>query len=774
MKFLKLNLLFLGIINILCTSLIAQQIQISGYITSETGEMLSAALIYVNNGEQNTYSNDYGYYNLPVPNGKITLNVNFLGYQPWSAELFVTSDTTINIEMQVKLLPTVEVTESSTFRPLSNFLTELPVIDLKQIPNIGGESDILKSLAIYPGVAFGSEGNANLFVRGGTPDQNLILLDDIPVYNITHLGGYLSVFNTESLRSVKLLKGGYPAQYGGRLSSILDVKLREGNKKEYRGSIGLGIITSKFSLEGPIKKNQSSFMLTGRTSYLGLINAFTKKEEVPDYYNYWLYDVNAKVNFKMKKGNLFVSYYKSQDKNEIKGTSESIRGQSVLTRRLSNENLQWGNQTFSTRYILPISNRLFFKAIIGFTQYQYLFEDRSFNEVFGIDGSEIEQQNNKTQSGIKSYLAKFKFDYTLNKKHHLQFGGELEHQQFSTHFNDTLSFGNNSSILSTYFGDEYHFSKKLILNGGFRLSAFPSKIKTFFNLEPRASIEHIINDNISLKATYSRMTQYLHLLSSYSIDFPNDIWVSASDLAPPAISNQTSLGVFTKFKNKYHFQAEVFYKRQKQLIDYRTGRTNIISPTNWTEDIAIAGKGKGYGIELYHKNTFSKLTSTIAYTLSWNYRQFDEINNNEWFPFTYDRRHDFSILTNYRFNSKWNLSLNWIFQTGRRITLPTAVIVEPFMNTELEVFSHRNNGTLPNYHRLDFALNYEKITKRKNTFGWSLSVYNAYNRANPSYLILDGKVIFDELGEFSHVTPQVTQVSLFPILPSFSIYYKFE
>lgn len=752
----------------------AQEVQLSGYIKSiESGEIISDAVVYVDNGERNTISNEYGYFNFQVPTTARTLHVSYIGYKEYSLALFLAKDTLIKVELEGFQLQTVEVVATKNVVVHSPSILNVPVADLQKIPNIGGESDILKSLAIYPGVTLGAEGSANLYVRGGTPDQNLILLDGIPVYNAAHLGGYLSVFNTDALRSVKLIKGNFPAQHGGRLSSILDIKIKEGNKKELKTNIGLGILTSRFLIEGPIKKDQSSFIFTARSSYLGLINTLRKKEESENYFDYWLYDINAKVNFDLKKGDLFFSYYSGNDSGVIKDSGGSSAGGVFLEKHSNEDNIKWGNTTFSTRYSLPLSKKIFLKAIVGYTQYRYNFKSNSKEEIFGTAENKVTETEVNSASKLQSLIADIRFDYSPFPNHKLNFGVNIDQQFFklSNHIDSVSS--TNGRLLAAYIQDDYYLNSALTLNMGLRFSLFHADNNNYYAAEPRFGINYEISKNVSISSSYTQMVQYLHLLNSTSFGFPNDIWVSANSFAPPEKSKQLSIGLTTNIK-QHIFQVDAFYKKMSQLIEYRTGRNDfLINLNDLAKDIEIGGEGKVYGLEFYQKSTFAKLTSTIGYTLSWNHRKFDNINNGEKFPFLYDRRHDFSLLLNYNFNKKWWLSVLWIYQTGRKLTLPTALIPDVNLNgTGQGIYPNRNNGSLPAYHRMDISFNHEKTTKKGNTFGWNISIYNLYNRANPSYLFIRSTAVFDELGAFAGTKKNVRLVALFPIIPSFSVYYK--
>ena len=762
----------------------AQKTILSGYIKSaNSDEAITGAIIYTQDGSYSTFSNEYGYYSLQLLPSIVTIKVSYPGSENYQIELNLTQDTLLNISLEEKMLDEVEIVSTKIQANNPGAILNIPIKQLKQIPNIGGESDILKSLATFPGVATGAEGTSNIYVRGGTPDQNLILLDGLPVYNVSHLGGFLSVFNTDALRDVKLYKGGYPARFGGRLSSVIDIKMREGNKKEYKQELGIGLITSKFLLEGPIQKEKSSFILTGRSSYLGLINFFNDKETSDDFFNYWLYDINAKMNFSLKKGTLFFSYYTGNDYGIFKSTGRSSTfngGEQLFSKKtIEEDKINWGNSTFSSRYILPITNKLFFKSTVGYTQYKYNFQHSEVNQEFGIADTVTTEISTKSQSTISSLIGDFGFDYTPNNKHFIRFGLNIERQGFNVANQDTISNKEKALIGVVYVEDDFKMTDKMSLNVGLRYTNFLTNQKLFSALEPRLKLTYEIGKETYLEVSFTKMTQYIHLITSLGAGFPNDLWLPATDFAPPESANQYSIGLFTKLNNNYLFSAEGFYKKSTNLLDYKVGADTdllVLDTETWQDNIERGGKGESYGAEFFHQNKIGKMSTTLSYTLSWNYRQFENINRGNKYPFNYDRRHDISVLLNYKFNPKWQLTTNWIYQSGRRVTLPIARVPRPFENEEgvgdLE-FSQRNNGKLPNYHRLDLALNFEKDTKKGNVFGWNFSTYNTYNRINPSYIFVRYSSIRNEQNEQIGQTPNIRQVSLFSFIPAFSIYFKF-
>lgn len=762
---------------------LAQQVDISGYVKSATSnEAVIGAVVCTQDGQNLVVTNEYGYFSLSQVQVRDTIRAFYTGSQDFVIPIDFKNDTSIIILLKEQLLEEVEVTATSLPRSNPASIIGIPIKKLREIPNIGGESDILKSLTIFPGVATGAEGTSNIYVRGGTPDQNLILLDGLPVYNVSHLGGFLSVFNTDALRDVKLYKGAYPARYGGRLSSIIDVRMKEGNPNEYKQEIGIGILTSKFLLEGPIEKQNSSFLLTGRSSYLGFINSLANNREDDNFFNYWLYDINAKMNFSiLGKGKLFFSYYTGRDTGIFKNTdvtSSGFNGDITISRQTTNQDqINWGNSTFSTRFTYPVNNNLFFKSTFGYTQYRYSYKNAQSIQEFGETDTLSSDLINTTQSRISSLVGNFDFDFTPVCQHFIRFGWNIEQQIFQTLQADTSQTKEDALINALYLEDDFKVSDKLTVNAGLRFVGFLTEKKLYPAIEPRIKVNLVLGKKIFIEGAFTRMTQFIHLITPLGAGLPNDIWLPANNFAPPERAQQYSLGIF---RNSLQSSSsiETFYKKSNNLLDYKVGASTdlfALNSDNWEDIIEVGGQGETYGLELFQKNKLGKLEGSLSYTLSWNYRQFDNVNQGKKYFFNYDRRHDISILLAYRFNEKWSVNSNWVFQSGRRVTLPVARVPAPFESSSGVgdlIFSERNNGVLPNYHRLDIGLNFEKVTKKKNVFGWNVNIYNSYNRQNASYLLVRYSSIRDEQNEQIGQIPNIRQVSLFSFIPAFSVYFK--
>lgn len=786
--------IFLFLFLIITTSLSAQTI--SGYITDEqSGEPLINATVFERNSKKGVVSNEYGFYSLTLPKGSIDLAVSYVGYTSAQVQFTLSKDTTLNVGLLVNQMEEVVISESkidNIAKRTTVSAISLPIEQIKTLPMLGGESDVLKAVTLTPGVSAGTEGSTGLYVRGGTPDQNLILLDGATVYNASHLFGFLSVFNTDALKNLDLYKGGFPARYGGRLSSVLDITMREGNNQEFHGKIGLGLIASNLLLEGPIQKGKTSFLFTARASYLDAFTFWTKQRFdrglTDQYSNYNLYDVNAKINHKFSdKQHLYLSFYHGRDFlfTKVKDTPNELR---------TNE-LKWGNTTFSARFNQKINNKLFAKVMAYYTHYSYELSETDQTNVL-ID-SLFFSQTFRNQSLVNDFGGKINFDYTPNPNHQIKFGVEAVRHFFTPQNNlfesQSAEDGNNSftnrndyesTEVATYFEDRINIGEKLSMNIGGRFAGFQVEESFYTSLEPRLIIGYELPKDYTLKTAYTRTKQFIHLLTNNGIGLPNDIWVNSTDNIEPQQADMFIVGIFKYFeKLGLETSIETYYKKMTHLIDYQQGINFLSSFTeNWEDIVETDGTGEAYGTEFFIHKKQGRLNGWIGYTLSWNFRQFDNLNNGNPYPFKYDRRHDFSIVANYQLNEKWTLSGVWVFATGNATTLPQAKydVIYPISYTSLLpsrsfIFSYpdRNSSRMPNYHRGDVSFTHKKITKRGRKRTFNISVYNVYNRLNPHYLIVRKN------GEWNHQTQQMdnartemAQVSLLPFLPS--VYWSLE
>ncbi len=761
---------------------------ISGYIKdSLNGETLIGATIAVQGQTKGISSNLYGFYSITLDEGKYILICTFIGYRIKAVSIDLRADTKINFDVLPKSYLAEEVVVSTKKRDANVKNAQmgkftLPMEQIRSIPAFLGEVDLLKTIQFLPGVRNAGEGSAGIYVRGGGPDQNLILLDDAPVYNTGHLFGFFSIFNADAIKNVTLIKGGMPAQYGGRLSSVLDVSMKEGNNQKLQVDAGIGIIASRLSIQGPLKKNKSSFIVSGRRTYIdALAKPFIKSTSQFKGSGYYFYDLNAKVNYIFSdKDRLYLSGYFGRDVFDYVNGKQSLKF-----------NIPWGNSTGTLRWNHVFNNKLFGNTTAVYNDYNF-----TFNAV----QSDFEL---KLASGIRDLSLKQDFDFYPYTGHKLKFGGIYTYHKFTPSVisgkqDSTVFKPNNAQIkyaheAAVYLQDDWEINEKIKIHAGIRYSFFqqtgPYKIyqtddngnrtdstvfgrgkavKNYGGLEPRFTIRYALNDETSLKGSVTRNLQYIHLVSNAGTTLPTDIWVPSTYKVKPQISWLYALGLFKNFKdNMYETSVELYYKQMQNQIEYKEGYTP--NSLDDTENSFAFGKGWSYGAEFFINKTKGRLTGWIGYTLSWTWRKFPTLNFGEKYPAKYDRRNDMSVVAIYELNKKWKLSASFVFGTGNSATLPQRFYIVGGILTQ--EYSRINEYRLPSYHRLDFAaiLTPKKNIKRKWKSEWVFSVYNAYNRKNPYF------VYFDQSGSPFNGTLQIQakQVSLFPVIPSITWNVKF-
>ncbi|MBN2610496.1 MAG: TonB-dependent receptor plug domain-containing protein [Bacteroidales bacterium] len=777
---------------------------ISGIIEDAgSGEKLIGASIYTDDKTSGTISNNYGFFSLNVPAGLTVLHFSYLGYKPEIVTLHLQKDTSLNIKLVPSLL-LEEVTISSDYL-LKNMqssqtgLIELPVKSLNTLPYIMGESDLLKAIQLMPGIQSGGEASSGIYVRGGSPDQNLFLLDGVPVYNVNHLFGFVSVFNTDAIRNVSVIKGGFPARYGGRLSSVIDIRMKEGNNKEFHGEGSIGVVASKISLEGPIIKDRTSFIVSARRSYLDVL-AQPIIKAIDDFatVRYYLYDANAKINHQVNKNNrLFLSLYLGDDVGFYRYKDRYIYDEVKYTRQ-DKTGIQWGNITSALRWNSIISNRLFSNTTLTYSRYRF--------KLYDLDKKTTEPSrpllNSRYSwtylSGVTDYSIRSEFDYTPSIKHYIRFGGSYTYHDFNPGTNEYLyqgadyadmvdkHYGTRSltaSEISFYIEDDFDVTKRLKVNAGAHASSFFVRFENYFSLQPRISARYLFANNLSVKGSVANMVQYIHLLTNSSVSLPTDLWLPATDRVKPENSWQYSASVAFPVKNKLVVTTEGFYKTMNNIIEYQDGQTFLNSNADW-ETIIETGKGWSYGLECLVEKREGKTTGWFGYTLAWSNRQFAALNNGEVFPFKYDRRHDISIAVTHKLSQKIDLGLVWVFGSGTALTLPTqkyisalplynpkdnSYYLETTQNQEIEYIKNRNGFRMPAYHRLDIAFNFHKPLKwGERTL--SLGLYNAYSHNNPFYIYIGNNYDWYGMGSGE---PVVKKVSLFPIIPFITYNFKF-
>jgi len=784
--------LFVIAFSFLINFTLAQRFTISGYVSDvKTGEKLISASVYDTISKKGAITNNYGFYSLTLPEGNVALIVSYVGYSP-KAELFdLNSNTTKNIALhptiELKEVEVVAERETKHVESSQMSITQIPIHTIKSLPVFFSEADILKTIQLLPGVQSGGEGTSGLYVRGGGPDQNLILLDGVPVYNCDHLFGFFSVFNSDAIQNITLIKGGFPARYGGRLSSVLDIRMKEGNLNEFHGTFSLGLISSKFMLEGPLAKNKSSFVVSARRTYIDILaQPIIRSMGNGTSGGYYFYDINSKFNYIFSDTNrLFLSIYWGNDKAYSKYKDKYI-DQGTSYENKEKASLGWGNMITAIRWNHLFNPKLFSNVTATFSRYRFqvgLESNNQQNDNGTISNSEYAY---KYFSGIYDFAGKIDFDYHPSPNHNIIFGVSEIYHTFSPGVNvfkgeqnndpstkiDT-SFGNSNiyaNEIALFFEDDININALFKANIGIHQSMFLVRNKFYSNTQPRLSLRYLMHENWSLKAAYTQMNQYINLLSNSGIGLPTDLWLPSTDRIKPQASQQWALGVFNVPAKGYEASVELYYKTMKNLIEYKEGATFFSEGESWEDKIEM-GNGRAYGAEFFIKKTKGKTTGWIGYTLAWSWRKFENLNFGKAFPYRYDRRHDISIAITHTIDEQFDIGAVWVYGTGNAVSLPIEqypMLEFPSMPqnnyyteydyNNVQYYDGRNGFRMPAYHRLDLSFNMHKKLK-KATRTWSIGIYNVYNRKNPYYLYFG----YDDQGR-----KRLTQISLFPIIPSFS------
>ncbi|MBL7766380.1 MAG: TonB-dependent receptor [Chitinophagaceae bacterium] len=777
---------------ILNQSLSAQEgkVTISGHVRdASSGENLPAATVGVVELKRGVNTNNYGFFSISVPKGKYTLKISYLGFETQLLEINADQDLKQNIDLQRRSVLSKEIVIKDTRKDENVKSTEmgmhqLSMENIKKLPVIMGEVDIMKALQLLPGVSSAGEGQSGFYVRGGGPDQNLILLDDAVVYNTGHLFGFFSVFNGDAIKNVTLIKGAPPANYGGRLSSVVDVTMKEGNNKKFQVEGGLGIIASRLSIQGPILKEKASFMVSARRTYIdALVKPFVNKNSSFAGSGYYFYDLNAKMNYILgKKDRLYLSGYLGKDVFTFRSKERTFKIK-----------VPWGNRTATLRWNHEFNNKLFMNATAMYNDYNFTFTG--------------EQQDFKFTlfSGIKDWTGKVDFDFFSKFNHNFKAGAVYTYHTFTpstaegeasgVDFNPDQSARKYAHELALYALDEFDLGSRIKINTGIRYSRFmqvgpytrytfdqngkkndstvyaPGQIaKTYGGWEPRFNIRFTIDELSSIKASVAKTYQYLNLVTNNGSTLPTDIWTPSTYFVQPQKAWQYSLGYFKNFlNNKVETSVEVYYKNMSNLLEFREGYT----PSTLTDvdyDF-VFGLGYAYGAEFFINKTKGRWTGWLGYTLSWTYRNFKDLNNSERYLAKYDQRHNISLTSSYELNKKWTLSGVFVFGSGNRVSLPTEIyLIEQGI---YQNYDKLNNRSLPPYHRLDLGAIYtpKPNSKKKWKSSWTFSIYNVYSRQNPYIVFLD---VEGGVSSPNGVQLKVKQVSIFPILPSITYNFKFN
>jgi outer membrane receptor for ferrienterochelin and colicin len=762
----------------------SQRYTLSGYISDEkTNEKIIGANIYVKGTTLGTLSNPYGFYSLTLPEGKYEVSFSFVGYATITKEIDLTQDQAINISLDQNLqLGEVTVVADkidNTVESSQLGAVNLSTKTIKSIPALLGEVDIIKAIQLLPGIQSGTEGSSGLYVRGGGPDQNLILLDGIPVYNVNHLFGFFSVFNADAINSVQLIKGGFPARYGGRLSSVIDIRMKEGNNEKIHGSGSIGLVAAKLTLEGPIIKDKMSFVISGRRTYIDILAApfiAAQPKENGEKFGggYYFYDLNTKLNYKFSERNrLYLSAYLGNDKAYANYKYDAYDSYSE-----DKFKLRWGNIISALRWNYLITNKLFLNTTLSYSRYKFL--TAVYYRYYYDNKDEV--YNFEYNSGIEDFAAKFELDFMPSPNHYIRFGANNTYHTFNPGVNvfnlnsdleeniDTVIGSNKiyGNEIFAYLEDEITWNK-LKINVGVHGSGFYVKDKFYFNIEPRLSARYLINKKWSVKAAYSQMNQYIHLLTNANVGLPTDLWLPVTDTIKPQNSVQYALGTVISLGQNIDLSLEGYYKEMNNLIEYKEGASYLMANEDWQKKVEI-GKGNSYGAEVLLRKKTGKTTGWIGYTLSWTNRQFDNISFGEEFPAKYDRRHDISIVVSHKFSKRFDIGCSWIYGSGYATTLAYEKYLSApgLYGHEIEYFGKRNDYRLPSYHLFDIGFNFHKQKKwGKRT--WSFGAYNAYNRKNPFFLYFDYEYNYNN----SSNTKVIRQVSLFPIIPYINYQFTF-
>jgi len=788
-----LNCLVLCTVLLISSSLLAQNKHtISGYIKNEmTGEALIGARVYVNALKVGTITNVYGFYSLTLPEGAHEVLFSFVGYEVIKKGIELDSDIRISINLKEgNNLKEVVVTGEKKLQESTEISTiNLNMDKVKSLPVLLGEVDIIKTAQLLPGIQSGSEGSSGIYVRGGGPDQNLILLDGVPIYNANHLFGFFSVFNADAINSVKIVKGGFPARYGGRLSSVIDIRMNEGDMKKIHGEGSVGIISSKFMLNGPIFKDKTSFMVSGRRTYIDILArpfisaANNANSESGDRSSggYFFYDLNGKINHIINDNNrVYFSAYLGRDRFYIDQRYEYFnQSDSKNYTESANGGLSWGNEIMALRWNHQYSPKLFSNFSLNFSDY-------NFNTGFGSKVWAEDDEDNPIEdfsfdyiSGITDWGGRLDFFYYPGPNHEINFGiGEIYHTfrpgVNQLKFNEVgssidLKFGSPNTFAHEFYGfieDDMVLTKRLSANVGVHFSNLYVRKKLYPTIQPRGALNFKLDEKSSIKASYSRMAQFLHLLSNTSIGLPTDLWVPATDKIPPQYGNQFSVGYVRELPKGYRISTEGYYKTMDNLIEYKEGASFFSTNTNW-EELVEVGKGWSYGAEVLFEKRTGKTTGWIGYTLSWTKRQFENLNDGNVYPYRYDRRHDVSVVVTHKFNDKIDVGMVWVYGTGNAISLALQKYngsSASGFSSQIEHIESKNDYRMAAYHRLDLGVNIHK-EKEWGEATWSFGVYNAYSRQNPFYL---------DFGYLRNSDEYVLkQISLFPIIPSVSYNFKF-
>lgn len=773
---------------------------VCGYVTdAATGESLIGAAVMAADGRTGVLANNYGFYSLTLPSGETELTYSYIGCSSFKRKILLDKDLKVN----VALTPSAELKEArvtarndDSVRSASLGFIEIPIRLIADAPVVLGEADVLKTIQMMPGVQGVNEGFSGIYVRGGGSDENLILLDGASLYNVSHLFGLLSAFTPEAVKKVTLYKGAFPARYGGRVSSVVDVRTYDGNSKKISGSVSAGLLAEKFHLEGPLKNENTTFSLSARGMHTFLLDRVVKWAGSP--MNYAFYDVNAKISRRFSdRSRGWIGLYSGRDYFRYEDGSKTgkrfygsdYEPYTLISSEEERLGLNWGNDVLTARWTYVCGNKLFGDFTAYINHYGVGIRSVTENSETSELGGSLFRNEGEYSSEIFDSGFKADFDFTPSSNHLIKFGGEYVRHSYRPEtistsvkdvddnrvFADTTSSDADSrriigNEMSVYAEDAISIGGRLTLNPGIHLSLFNVRGRFYFCPEPRFSAEYAVNDNWTVDAAYSRMSQYVHQLTTGSLEIPTDLWVPITAEIRPVTSGIISVGTSFDGLAGWKFNLEGFYKKTDNVLEYVDGRLVFSSSVNW-EDNVVMGKGRAYGLEFLARKSIGKTTGFLSYTLSKSDRIFpgSGINNGSWFPARFDRRHSLAVCVTHKFSSRVDVTGVWTFQSGNCMTVPTrsaALITPSGKDVEVEYVSERNNFRLPPTHHLDAGINFRKRKPRGERV-WKFSVYNIYGAKNPSWCVYDA---YEKEEEWK---PAVSKRSFLVFLPSFSYTYKF-
>lgn len=778
-------------------------VTVSGHITDKaSGETLigAGAMASIGSEKAGAATNTYGFYTLTLPaRGKATIRYSYIGYEETVMVLDLRRDTTVNIALTANSRideSLVTARRESGIMATKMSAIEIPMTMIKNTPTLFGEADVLKTIQLMPGVQSGAEGFSGIYVRGGGPDENLLLLDGISLYNAEHMLGLFSIFQPEAVKKVTLYKGSFPARYGGRTSSIIDVRTNDGNLEELHGTVGIGIISDKLHLEGPVKKGKTAFSISGRGMHTFLYEGIFRAMKVPA--NYYFYDLNAKLTHRFSdRDKVFLNVYNGRDIFYYKDTYDIGTGNHSQSTFSTDDKtrINWGNTLSALRWNHVFGGKLFSNTTLAFTDYSMVMGYKTVETNNNSEKPTKYHYKFDYKSGLQDITGKIDFDYTPVQGHDVKFGGEYVHHTYipetfttiehektggkvtvDTTYTNKADKNKTGNELSAYIEDDFTIRNMLTLNPGLHMSVFLTGGKTYWAPEPRMSAKLDFGKGFSFKAAYSRMSQYVHLLSSAQITLPLDLWVPITKNIKPVTTDQYSSGLYFDGLKGWEFSLEAYWKDMRNVLEYKEGVSFLANSSSWEENV-VMGNGRACGVELLVQKTMGKTTGWLGYTLSKSERIFPDgsVNKGEWFPYRYDRRHNVSLVVNQQIGKNVDLSATWQFATGGTTTIPEReIVVEQPDGTFVQVdyTPYRNNYRLPPSHRLNLGINWHKQKPRGESI-WNFGVYNAYNRMNPNFVFYQSDNVMSAGTALYIRKEKLKSLTVLPIIPSIGYTRKF-